>query len=193
MEVAIAALIGSATVFVGIWQLYAGNKAMRVQRVIDLHRDLTTGEVGEARDRFTSLMWKAGEETAGRNRCHRFRWEEIQSPVRTADGSVQRGRLGTYADYPEIVQAIDAEPMRDLYAVLWCFERVEAGRQGKALDDAMLRRTIASHAVWWDELTKDLDADPRVTTRHLAALRSLAAALRTPELEAWAKHDFEHR
>ena len=52
------AVVGAA---IALGQLWTGLKATRVQRVIDLHRDLTTGEVGAARDRFTTLMWKHGE------------------------------------------------------------------------------------------------------------------------------------
>ena len=78
--------------------------------------------------------------------------------------------------------------MRDLYAVLWCFERIEAGRAGHALDTRMLRELLASHAVWWDEMTSRRSAD---NTRHLSSLRSLVEAMQTPELRSWARTDFE--
>lgn len=193
MESLLAAIIGSASIIVAVWQLRSGISAAKVQRVIDLHHDLTTGEVGAARDRFTSLMWKVGEAAEGRNRCHRFTWAEVQSAVRYPDGSIECGELGSYERFPEISDARDAEPMRDLYSVLWCFERIEAGRAGRALDTAMLESTIASHAVWWDELTTNLEPDPKRTTIHLSSLRRLAAALSTEDLRSWARYDFEDR
>ncbi|MBK5222012.1 MAG: hypothetical protein JJE52_03870 [Acidimicrobiia bacterium] len=164
-----------------------------MQRVIDLHRDLTSGEVGAARSRFTALMWKAGEKAEGENLCHRFTWSEIRSPVLTDKHVVERGVLGTYDRLPGIPDGEHAEPMRDLYSVLWCFERIEAGRLGHALDSEMLGQLVAHHAVWWNELTGNLGADNDLPTIHLGSLRSLAKALRTPKLEDWARDDFGSR
>jgi hypothetical protein len=178
-------LVAAIAVAIALGQLWTGLKATKVQRVIELHRDLTTGEVGNARDRFTTLMWKHGERLAGRNVCHAPRWKEILTDVLGASGS--RGELGVYPREDHIATAKDAEPMRDLYSVLWCFERIEAGRAGRALDQGMLKQLVASHAVWWDELTRHLTSE---NTRHLESLRRLSAALEDAELRAWARNDF---
>jgi hypothetical protein len=172
---------------VALMQLGVGMKGTRVQRVIELHRDLTTGEVGAARDRLTTLMWKHGERQAGRNRCHMPSWDELLPDV-LGKGDPGRGLLGGYPPEDEIPGAQGSEPLRDLYGVLWCFERIEAGRAGRALDRPMLEELIASHAVWWDELTRKLSPD---NTRHLVALRALARALETSELREWARRDFD--
>jgi hypothetical protein len=179
-------VVGGLAAAIALVELRSGLKAVRVQRVIDLHRDLTTGEVGAARDRFTTLMWKHGERHAGRNVCHAPRWEEILTNV-LPGGAESRGVLGAYPPGDAIATAADAEPMRDLYSVLWCFERIEAGRAGRALDRAMLNSMLASHAVWWDEFTRHLAPD---NTRHVVSLRSLARALETTELRSWARRDF---
>jgi len=179
-------LIAAVAAAVALGQLWVGHHATKVQRVIDLHRDLTTGEVGGARDRFTTLMWKHGERNAGRNVCHSPQWAEILTSVLSETSS--RGLLGFYPPADAIATAGDAEPMRDLYTVLWCFERIEAGRAGQALDNKMLRSLLASHAVWWDELTQHLTTD---NTGHLAGLRSLATAMDSPPLRDWARRDFD--
>lgn len=180
--VAITAIIAAIAAII---QIRVGQKAVRVQRTIDLHRDLTTGEVGGARDRFTTLMWKRGEALAGRNVCHVPSWTELLPDVLGGGG---RGELGEYRAEDKIAGAEGAEPMRDLYAVLWCFERIEAGRAGRALDRRLLAELIASHAVWWNELTRRLSSD---NTTHVKSLRSLASAVATPELLRWARGDFE--
>jgi len=173
-----------AAVVVAFVRLRAGQHATKVQRAIDLHRDLTTGEVGEARDRFATLMWKHGERLAGRNQCHAPTWLELLPDVL---GGGDRGRLGEYRTEDKIPGAEGAEPMRDLYTVLWCFERIEAGRAGGALDSRMLDDLIAPHAVWWDEATQHLSV---ANTRHLSGLRSLAKHLETDDLRDWVGDDF---
>lgn len=185
-------------VLVGLLQLRAGQKALKVQRVIDLHRDLTAGEVGGARSRFTTLMWKYGERQAGQNSCHAPNWREIR-PVVLGESETSRasrapeagaqgpGLLSVYPVKDRIQGAEGAEPMRDLYAVLWCFERIEAGRDGGALDEEMLKMLIAPHAVWWNEVTAHLTEDD---TRHLGSLRNLSKHVATGELRSWAQRDF---
>jgi len=175
-----------ALVVVGFVALRREERARKVQRVIDLHRDLTTGEVGASRDRLTTLMWKHGEKVARRNQCHAPTWIEIL-PSSTGSGGPTRGALGSYPLVQPIPGTGEAEPMRDLYSVLWCFERVNAGRAGGALDPAMLQQLIASHAIWWDEMTRNLTEQ---NTRHIASLRSLASALNNADLRDWARRDF---
>lgn len=177
-------IVAIAAVVVALAQLWAGQHATKVQRAIDLHRDLTTGEVGEARDRFATLMWKHGERLAGRNRCHAPTWLELLPDVL---GGRDRGLLGEYRTEDKIPGADGAEPMRDLYTVLWCFERIEAGRAGRALDARMLDALIAPHAVWWDEATRHLAV---ANTRHLSGLRSLAKHLESDGLRRWVGDDF---
>jgi hypothetical protein len=182
----VTAVIAVVGVVIALVQLRSGLKANRVQRVIDLHRDLTTGEVGQARDRFMTLMWKHGERVSGRNVCHRPQWVEILPSV-LGERDVSRGLLGAYDPEDRIAEHASDEPMRDLYAVLWCFERIEAGRAGRALDTAMLAELVAHHAAWWKELTRNLTEE---NTRHVRSLRSLADALSTPSVRDWASADF---
>jgi hypothetical protein len=182
--VALGVLATVVGVFIALANLRSNQKEIRVQRVIDLHRDLTTGEVGAARDRFTALMWRHGEGLTGVNQCHAPTWFEILPNVLEAG---DRGLLGRYPRGEEIPGAEGSEPLRDLYAVLWCFERIEAGRSGGALDPEMLQRLIAPHTIWWDVMTRNMAV---TDTWHLKDLRALAESLRVPGLVTWAEADF---
>lgn len=179
-----------AGVVVAVWQVHGGQTAIKVQRVIDLHADLTTGEVGNARSRFTALMWKHGERQAGSNACHLPLWEEILPSPTTENG---KGGLSGYLAFEAIATSQDAEPLRDLYAVLWCFERIEAGRAGGALDKRMLIELVAPHAIWWNSLTEKISDK---NTRHVQGLRRLAKELQGEQtvrkmgLQEWADRDF---
>lgn len=177
-------LVAGVAAGIAGWQVRESRRAVMVQRAIDAHRDLTTGDVGSARDRLTTLMWKYGERQSGTNRCHRPAWSELLADPLDPLGP-DRGVVGQYPD--EVVGASAAEPMRDLYALLWCFERIEGGRQGGAIDEDMLQQLIGPHAVWWDELCRDLTPD---NTLHVNSLRALARELETAELRQWARSDF---
>ena len=152
-------------------------QARQVERAIAAHRDLTTGEVGAARDRLTTLLWQEGEATYSRNVCWRPYFQELLPP---------RGRLGLY--HADVLGNDESEPMRDLFKVLWCFERIDAARVGEALDQDMLFRLIAHHAVWWDELLQNI-VETNVRSRR--AVRELAgwAIARDSKLRAWAAED----
>lgn len=171
--IALTALSG--VIYAGL-QLRSEENAHRIGRVIEFHRDLTTGEVGAARDRLTTLLWQDGESGL----CARpASFQELLPP---------QGRL---AGYTATVRGGDeSEPMRDLFKVLWCFERIEGTRSGEALDEEMLVHLIGNHAMWWDELLKHV-ADKDVRSRY--AVRRLAAWVETQdaELRAWAKRDFQ--
>src|SRR6478752_5042150 len=87
--------IGVAAAVIAIVQLRVGLKATKVQRVIDLHRDFTVGEVGAACDRLMTLMWKHGERVAGPNHCYAPSWDELL--VNGLGGeSPEAGQLGSY-------------------------------------------------------------------------------------------------
>lgn len=65
-------------------------------------------------------MWMNGEQLTGHSVCHRPTWDEILPVVDKTDPT----SLGAYRIDDGIAGAAGAEPMRDLYAVLWCFERI---------------------------------------------------------------------
>lgn len=179
--VVVTGIIGLA---VGLFQLWSGLKAIRVQRTIDLHRDLTTGEVGRAADRLSTLLWKEGERRFGRNRCYAPEWPELLTAVRGTGGA---GRLGEYIDSDRVVDFASSEPLRDLYALLWCFERIEAGRASRALDRVLLASLIEPHAAWWSCALQHVR--PSDTT-HVSALRRLTSSFSDASMSA-AERDFE--
>ena len=131
----------------------------RVDRVLDFHRDLTTGDVGDARSRFSELMFRVGEEAFGAGHCWRPTWNSLLPPDPKADvHSDTKRRLGLYPD--DIIGGERHRPLDDLRSVLWCFERIEEARnRGASLDEPLLVSLIGYHAVWWDLLCKRLTRD----------------------------------
>jgi hypothetical protein len=169
LQVAVTFLAAVAA-FCGVrWQLRRMKAAAAVERTIELHRNLTTGEVGAARDRFTELMWRIGQARRPGS-CHQPTFDELMGK-RFADLSDEQVDLTAY---PEDLPGADSSPLRDLYKVLWCFERIWAAHDASLLDGTLSDRLLAKHAIWWDQLVIGVhDAD----TQHRQALRDLAHAL----------------
>lgn len=169
-----------ATIVVALLEVRSATNATKVQRVVDLHRDLCSGEVGTARRRFSSFTWAHGERLTGRRICHRPTLDEIRPLT---------GVLGSYrADDDVPAGAHDAKPLDDLYVLLWCFERIETGLTGRALDRAMARQLLSWHAIWWDEATQRFTSDD---VDQIRSLRRLARSLESPTLRQRVRRDFE--
>ena len=129
----------------------------RVDRVLALHSDLTTGEVGAARCRFIELMYKVGEEAFGCNQCWQPTWQSLLPPnLSIRDGTGSPRLLGIYPS--DIVGSEGRRPLDDLRLILWCFERIdESCKTGTSLDEQLVVSLIGYHAAWWNLLCKRLE------------------------------------
>jgi hypothetical protein len=179
----LGAVIAGIAIFV---QRHNSRVLGRIERTVALHRDITTGEVGAARDRFTELMWREGSRLKP-GRCYQPRFAELLRPEFThASASVQRGNL---ADYPADLTASGASPSRDLYKVLWCFERIHALLASEQLDQGLAVDLLGRHTVWWNSLCAEISDDD---TMHRRALRQAADWMirKDAKLEDNARQDF---
>lgn len=134
--------------------LHADNHDRRVDRVLDLHEMLISGDINDARARLVQHLRSLGVD--GRART-----------VRVAQLEQDRG-LSTYRrpeDAPH-------QPSRDLALILRFFERANGARTAGSTYEPLFHQLIAGHAGWWDLAIVE---DPsRVDSRPLGALRDLA-------------------
>ena len=141
----------------------------QVDRVLGFHRDLTSEEVGSARNRFSELMFRVGEEAFGPGCAWRPSWASLL-PINPNVDCPERN----LAAYPADIGGSGAGkylPLNDLRAVLWCFERIEEARQRDAsLDDELLVSLIGYHAVWWNLLCHRLESSGGGHIRPLISL-----------------------
>jgi hypothetical protein len=179
-------VVAVASAAFALLQLRGNRQARRVDRVIQLHESLTGGEVGAARDRFTTLMWRFGDRKGPEaGRPHQPTFEELLGAHAPAPpkGSIDLAR------YPGDLAAIGGciDPLQDLYKVLWCFERIDAARTHETLDSDLLVDLIGFHAAWWDRLLDQIGDD---ASHHRRALRDLATYCRTqrPDLDQRVEH-----
>lgn len=185
-------VIAAIGVAAALYQQHRQHHALRVERTIALHRDLTTGEVGAARERFTTAMWWAGRKSG--LLCHQPTWEELD------DSPPTPGALAVYS--AEVTGDPTERPLRDLYRVLYCFERIEKARSAGAIEDKLAWSLLGHHAVWWDCLATHItdDSTAELGTRHIESLRAFASWARTRNgefdpvqptgLTQWAESDF---
>ncbi len=85
---------------------------------------MTIGDVGTARDHFTPLMWRVGNGRLGPKRCYQPQFKELPEE--------SEGGAGELAGHESITDHVTT-PLRDLYKVLWCFERINAPVQSERL------------------------------------------------------------
>ena len=124
----------------------------QVDRVLALYRDFTSGEVGAARDRFSDLMFRAGEKAFGPRKCWRPELESLIPAYPTVGNDLSPSRfLGAYPQ--DMAGAEGSRPINDLRQVLWCFDRINEARKGQSpLDDQLLVSLMGHQVVWWNLL-----------------------------------------
>jgi len=160
----------------------------QVDRVLALHHDWTTGEVGDARVRFSELMYRAGEEAFGPRKCWRPDWESLIPPNPAVPKDVRTARFLGY--YPEdMLSGRGNRPIHDLRQVLWCFDRMnEARKRASSLDEDLLISLMGHSVVWWNLLCGRLET---LAGGHVYSLMQLASWM---EEMGWRKDPRnEHR
>ena len=143
----------------------------QVDRVLDLHKELTTGEVAEARNRFDELFYRAGEEAFGPRMCWRPDWESLIPPNPAVEEEAALRRfLGAYP--ADMTSGLGHRPIHDLRKILWCFDRINEARKREAsLDEGLLVSLLGHPVVWWSILCSRLETKRGA---HVQALMDLA-------------------
>ena len=112
--------------------------ARKVDRTVDLHRELVSGEVGIARRRLAALLRIDGPHTAP---------PRVRQP-KTGD-LANDPALKTYDTTPRYSET-DGSPYDDRVVLLRFFERANATRRAGVVDPDLLYTLIGPHALWWD-------------------------------------------
>lgn len=146
----IQTLVVVVALFVAVQTLRWDSSNKRIDRVHDLHRELTTGEVGAARARLGAFLRNAGG---------------TDGPVRIT--TLTELREGSLSSYPE-GGGVDAAPRRDATLILRFFERARIAQVGHAVDDEVFAALIGRHAAWWDCAIARSDSISRRPLRALA-------------------------
>jgi hypothetical protein len=147
----------------------------QVDRVLALYRDFTSGEVGAARDRFSDLMFRAGEKAFGPRKCWRPELESLIPAYPTIGNDHSSSRfLGSYPK--DMAGAEGNRPISDLRQGR---SAVARRRTGLCLG-RRARRTPGQHAQTSGDQSAHRSSSQE--TMHLHASCSLAATLRSGAL-----------
>jgi hypothetical protein len=155
-------LVGGALVFARR-QLIDSQTGQAIERVLELHDHLTTGEVGAARHRLGTALWTDKE-----------RFPTPEDPLRCGRVWVMdRGNRKPYeATHSE--SSTPTTPGQDIYRILWCFQRAGEAYTSDIVDKALFIRLIGQHVMWWDIAMRyrprpeALDLEPRNRHRERA-------------------------
>lgn len=181
----VAALISA--VAVALIQIKTQRRQHAVERTITAHKDITTGEAWAARDRLSEFMWRQGS-LEGQNRCWQPTWEELAGTA-TSDVLPNARNLSRYPTDLQQAGGGGPTPYRDLYLILWQFERVSVAYHANLLDPELAATMLGSHVVWWDTFCERIGPE---STRYREALSGLSTVFGTidPSLRPWAASDF---
>jgi hypothetical protein len=113
----------------------------RVDRIYDLHRELTTGEVDSARRRLTSHINNLSREEITENGSTRQYVRRV---------SPKDLREGPYSTYPFEPDKNVLNPRRDLGVLLRFFQRARIQQEAGSVDDAVFVELIGRHAAWFN-------------------------------------------
>ena len=160
-------------------QIGTAVKARQVDRVLALHKDFTSGEVGAARDRFSDLMYRAGERAFGARKCWRPDLESLIPPHSAVENDLSSSRfLGAYP--LDTAGEAGNRPIQDLRQVLWCFDRMnEARKRPSLLDEQLLISLMGHQVIWWNLLCG------RLATREASHVYSLVQLASWMEEKGW--------
>lgn len=149
MASAIQAAAVVPAVAIAALALNRDSRDKRVDRVLDLHREFNSGELKDAKKRLSVHLREHGVDRHVRPTTH----EELRDdPV-----------LSKYSS------AHDHSPRSDATEILRFFERVNAVRTARSVDEPLLVELICRDATWWDLAIRDSsDQVPRAPLRELA-------------------------
>jgi hypothetical protein len=141
------------TVAVATYLSNSRNK--RIEQVYDFHKELTVGDIGEARIRLSRLIYDQERRDINPPLLREIRRSEVQ-----------KGTL-TYEE------ASEHNPDYDWTLLIRFFERVWNAQRQRSLDDLAVARLIGGHACWWD-LALHAEKDARTRDEVRRALSEFA-------------------
>lgn len=150
---AVAAAIQAAAVVpavaIAAISLSRDSRDKRVDRVLDLHREFNFGELKEAKRRLATHLREHGVDGKVRRTTHD---ELLNDPVMSKYSSIA-----------------DIRPRSDSTEILRFFERANAARIARIVDEPLFVELICRHAAWWNLAIVDSDDRvPRAPLRELA-------------------------
>lgn len=172
MTSAIQAAAVVPAVAIAALALNRDSRDKRVDRVLDLHREYNSGELKDAKKRLGTHLREHGVNGHVRPTTH----EELRDDP-------------TLSRYSSIS---DHDPRSDATEILYFFERVNAARTARTVDELLLVELICRSAAWWSLAIKDsIDQVPRAPLRELADWGNafaLANQGRYTSLRSWGQN-----
>ncbi|MFI0607564.1 MAG: hypothetical protein ACH37Z_06645 [Anaerolineae bacterium] len=152
----------------------------RIDRTLAMHLELMQGHVGESRARlsthlFTDWFTMSGAQITG------FPYQPTRVDLSP------KGEFNRYKRNDNVT------PVEDLLRILWHFERIEAARQRRILDEDLAVKLLGYSAVRWDAVLarvkpEDEFTDAREALRSLATWSMTVAEERFPQTAAiWCR------
>lgn len=164
----IQGVVQASAVVIAVTSLWAGMHNRKVDRVLELHRELTTGQLGDARTRLGWLYRRNRMPDKHLPRLPRFElprgaYIDVTLPVESP-GQV----VGAKSEAPPVIND-EPSPRKDADRILRYFERVCAAQVRGSLDNRTAALLLGWHAAWWDRaVITDADDQTALPLRRFA-------------------------
>jgi hypothetical protein len=134
---------------IAVGTLRTDTKDRRVDRTLQLHQELTSGEIGEARRRLGIHFREKGSGT-------------IVGRAHIADLRDDPG-MSKYTLFPE------ESPYQDVNLLMRFFERARLVQVRESIDEPLFVELIGRHAAWWESALLPDQTNARLALKELAS------------------------
>jgi hypothetical protein len=134
----------------------SNSRNKRIEQVYEFHKEMTVGDIAEARRRLNRLVYS--------------QQRDVAPPLREISRSEIRkgGKLARYDGDDE------HEPFYDWILLLRFFERVWSAQRQGSFDDLTVATTIGRHACSWDLALHTMKDEPETARRALSEVAQWA-------------------
>jgi hypothetical protein len=153
--------------------LLTDSKDRRLDRVLDLHKELTSGEAHQARARVVDHLRSLGSNGKARPVSHR--------------AFIDDQAVANYSS------TLERKPRLDLNIIIRFFERANSARLAEAVHLQTFAILVGGHALWWDRAIIEQPTEFGAIThlRQLASWTRVYASHRLvddPNMTRWLAH-----
>lgn len=146
---ALASMATAGGLFAAIWQLWVGNRdrrksenSVRAERAMHMYEEVVAG--GPVADAFHDLSVF----------LHEVGSAEFEVPTWHVAKDIDFSNGGIFSTETKA----QGEAFRDLFTVLWFFERVASARASQVIDSDACYRSMGYHIWWWDQILYEMHA-----------------------------------
>lgn len=139
-------LVGAVAAVITLIQIHRHNQTARVNRTLELQKDLTESEVAHSRELLSRQSWNG-------NHFVKPSFGELNIPA--VSGLPRKDNISR----EPVGETLEMTYLDHYFRILWCFQRVKGALEHNTLDKKLSRDLFTRHIVWWSTFSGRMDRD----------------------------------